>query len=132
MKINPKVYEVLCVIRNFKHIHTLLNILQNKEGLILKLRQLIKYYIKRIFIKRYVEYIHHSLLPGLHLVLVNSQKYSPLIQGILPLIIYLEKELSAILKKNIFILETGCFLWAIIMKNKKSLEQVINPFKFFK
>ena len=55
------------------------NILKSKEGLILKLGQLIKYYIKKIFIEKY-ENVPQKLFLNLHLIMVSSPKCSQVIQ----------------------------------------------------
>ena len=57
-------------------------ILKSKEGLImiLKLGQLTKYHVKKIFIEKCAENMHQTLVPDLYLILLHSLKYRKSIQ----------------------------------------------------
>ena len=59
----------------------LFNTLRSNEGLIHKLGQLTKYYIKKIFMEKYAKNMHQNLVSDLYLILVNIPKYSHCIQG---------------------------------------------------
>ena len=56
------------------------NILRRKEGVILKLVQLIEYHKRKNSWKRYLESVHQKLVPGPYLILINGYKYSTCIQ----------------------------------------------------
>lgn len=81
VKIDPNV--VICLNRNWKQEFNLI-FLRNKQGLILKFGQLIKYHIMKIFIKKYAEngYLYH--VANLYQILVICPNYSKCIQDTLP------------------------------------------------
>ena len=100
----------------------MLNILRSTEDLILKLGQLTWYYVRRIFIEKYVGNVHHRLDTGLYLVLVHSKKFSQCIQETLLLVIYFERGLSKTLKKSdvIFLFEPSLFSWKLLWEPKET------------
>ena len=73
--------------------------MKSKEGLIVKLGQFIKYYIKTFFMGKYVENVQHKLVLDLYLVLENYVKYSQCMQETLLQLSYSEKGSS---KKTCF------------------------------
>lgn len=68
------------------------------EGLKLKLGQLIKKYIRKIFIETPAKNMHQKLIEDLFLFLVNSLKYNQCIQETLLYIVYFESRVSKITK----------------------------------
>ena len=53
---------------NQKFKNKFFNILRNKEGLMLKLCQLINCYVKEIVIENYAENVYQTLVADLHLI----------------------------------------------------------------
>ena len=51
-----------------------LNILRSKEGLVLRLNQLVKFYIWKILAKKHARNVPQQLVPGPYLILVKSPK----------------------------------------------------------
>ena len=60
--------------------HKLFDILRSKEGVILTLGELMKYYIRKIFIRKYADNVPQEILPDFYLILLNNLNYSQCIK----------------------------------------------------
>ena len=112
--------------------------MRSKAGLALKLGQLIKYYKRKVFMKKYDENVHWKLVPDLYWIFRNNLEYCRCIQKSLANKIF-GKKIIKILKKIWlqFFRTQSLYMDIVIRKHNEpgtscqSLFRLQNMFKFF-
>ena len=108
------------------------NILRRKEGLILKLGQLIEYHKRKYSRKRYAQSVHQKLVPEPYLILINGYKYSLCIQEtLLEIRWFKEYYQRSWINRTLFLFPSSVSFYGNYIKIKSFLELVSGLFSCY-